>query len=544
MQEIGSCIVKLFLLALTGLMIIACSNDSSNRIPLEQEEAGLAVRSDSAPDFLVKQLRYQGRVAGQRGVREFLGIPFAQPPVGDLRWSAPQPVKESEGTVIATRFAPACMQGPHMANWYKGVIESFGEDAESFPTPEVSEDCLYLNIWSPKTEELETEAQNGLPVFVFIHGGSNKGGWSYEPNYDGQRMASRGAVVVTIGYRLGVFGFFSHPELEITNFALLDQIAALKWIKENISKVGGDPDNVTIAGESAGASNISFLMTSPLADGLFQRVIHQSGGWAMFRTNDRKSSDLLGMELAKSVLQSTEHDVIKKLRRVPAGEILNIASAVYKDHYFDPVIDGHSVTQTLASAAKVGQLAKVDLLIGTNANEALMYLDANQTVDGWMADNLSDRFPEISKKAILQRLSPEADARQKLDQLATGFNYTCPSLALAEANAKHGSNSWVYQFTKSRDGELGSQMGSYHGAELPYVFDTHDDWLPTSSEDYQLTDSLIQYWLNFAATGDPNTSTLPEWTAYTQAGDAVQYLGVDVKSHRHLSHSLCELFEY
>jgi para-nitrobenzyl esterase len=542
--KIRNYLIKTLLPAILGITLGACAHQISNEDWSQESATGLIKTSGDSPVFQVGQTRYQGRIIGKQGVREFLGIPFAQPPIGALRWSAPEPVKETEGVVMATKFGPACMQGPHMGNWYKGVIESFGGDPTSFLIPQFSEDCLYLNIWSPAPKSRPAAASSESPVFVFIHGGSNKGGWSYEPNYLGEQLAARGAVVVTIGYRLGVFGFFAHPDLEQLNFALLDQIAALKWIQENISTIGGDPENVTVAGESAGASNIAFLMASPLAEGLFDRVIHQSGGWAVSKTYDRTKSEQLSLELAQSVLPQTGENGIEQLRLVSSDALLAAANEVYKSHYFDPVIDGHSVTQALGNALDNGQFAKVDVLIGTNLNESLMYLDAQETIDNWVADNITDRFPELSKDAITERLTQTADPRSQLDKLATAYNYTCSSLALAEANVKNGGTSWFYQFTKVRDGELANKMGAYHGAELPYVFNTHDIWLPTSQQDRELTDSLMQYWLNFAETGNPNSTTIIEWPTYMQAGDAVQYLGVDIKAQPYLSNTLCDLFAY
>ena len=199
---------------------------------------GQAATKDTAT-FAVGSTRYQGGMTADGSVEFFLGVPFAQPPVGELRWRAPQPYNSKPGVLQAVNFAPACQQGTHMFEWYRDVVKSFGGDPATFPEPDVSEDCLYLNIWRP--------ARSGaaaLPVLVYIHGGSNKGGWSYEPNYLGENLARRGLIVVSIAYRLGVFGFFAHPELADANFALLDQIAALKWLNQNMESLGGDAANI------------------------------------------------------------------------------------------------------------------------------------------------------------------------------------------------------------------------------------------------------------------------------------------------------------
>ena len=512
----------------------------------DSEIAKQESQQPEVPTLEARGITYQGRYSPQRGIQEFLGIPFAQAPIADLRWAPPiaTPMVSEQASQIATatEFAPACLQGPHLANWYKKLVDSFGGDGGTFPTPSFSEDCLYLNAWSPKPDTSQ-KTSSPLPVFVFIHGGSNKGGWSYEPNYLGEHLASRGMVVVSIAYRVGALGFFSHPELKHANFGLLDQIAGLKWIQENISKIGGDPNNVTVAGESSGASNIAYLMASPLAKGLFHRAIHQSGGWAMYGTDHKVIDDKKGLELATKALGLSADDDIEKLRLLSSEDLLIQVNEVYKDHDFDPVIDGHSVTQAFAKAAIAGQLNDVDLMIGSNANESRMYLGAGETIDSWIADNLAERFPNISKNIILPNLAKDAQSLEQLDQLATSFNFTCPSMSLAQAKAGFGGQTWFYHFTMQRDGDLGAKMGSYHGAELPYVFNTHDDWLPTSAEDRELTEVLMQYWVAFASTGNPNSAGLPEWRSYQKPNDPVQFLGLEIKSQIHPSARLCSLFE-
>jgi para-nitrobenzyl esterase len=528
---------NLFTLGFIALLVSACA----------APKAAPKSVSIAQPQFETKQAVYLGHNLGdasKSGVHAFLGIPFAQAPVGELRWAAPQALEAPQAipVVKAAEFAPACMQGPHLANWYKNVIESFGGDAESFPTPQFSEDCLYLNIWRPEPKEAES-----LPVFVFIHGGSNKGGWSYEPNYIGENLARQGAIVVTIAYRVGAFGFFSHPQLSQANFGLLDQIAALNWIKHNIAAVGGDPDNVTVAGESSGASNIAYLMASPAAQGLFQRAIHQSAGWAMYGTESKAEQDPLGEALALS-LNGSGDSSIAALRSVGAQRTLEAAALNYQGHFFDPVIDGNSVVKPLAESAELGELADVDLMIGSNANESRMYLPPGATLKSWIAENLHNGGNAVNEDSIISKLkvAPQREddlALARLDQLATSVNYTCPSFMLAQANAKIGGKTWFYYFTKQRDGELGAKMGAYHGAELPYVFDTHDDWLPTSDDDHSITGSVMQYWLNFAESGNPNSKTLRAWQRFEKIEDQVQYLGQQVKSAAHPSADLCQFLE-
>ena len=228
---------------------------------------------DSNPTLFIEETKLVGSFHENGEVEMFLGLPFARPPTGEMRWKKPypwMPIPEEE--IYANKFKPACFQNQRIVLWYKRLIQDFGGDPNTFAVPDFSEDCLYLNLWRPKGKK------NNLPVIVYIHGGSNKAGWAYEPNYLGHNIANKDFILISIPYRLGVFGFFSHPEVESPNLALFDQILALKWISKYVSSFGGDPSNVTLIGESAGAGGISHLIASPLSEGLFQRAVHQSGG--------------------------------------------------------------------------------------------------------------------------------------------------------------------------------------------------------------------------------------------------------------------------
>ena len=196
----------------------------------------------SKPSFDIDNTKIIG-TSLDNNVDAYLGVPFAQPPVNELRWEKTQPKTFNQEEFFASDFAPACMQGPRIVNWYKGVALGFGGDPNYIDLPGISEDCLYLNMWVPNNLKY---SDTKLPVLVYIHGGSNRAGWSFEPNYNGKKLAEKGIIVISIAYRLGVFGFYSHPELSVSNFALLDVIESLTWIKENISKVGGDPNNLSL----------------------------------------------------------------------------------------------------------------------------------------------------------------------------------------------------------------------------------------------------------------------------------------------------------
>ena len=516
-----------------SLLVIACSTPSSNTL----------FRFDTnEPWFESNGIRYVGKRVANEEVEIYLGVPFAQPPIGELRWAPPQKITATNITVMAKRFAHACMQGPHLVDWYRDVIGSFGGDPAQFQPPEISEDCLYLNIWRPS---VVPESSTGLPVYVFIHGGSNKGGWSYEPNYVGEELARRGVIVVTIAYRLGVFGFFAHPELQQANFGLLDQIAALQWLRDNIQAVGGDPNKVTVSGESAGANNIEFLLATPAAEGLFQRVIHQSGGSSQLDKLAKQENDKLGIALASHLLgdhASQAGGQLAGLKQQSAQAVQTASEEVYRSHYYDPVIDGYSVAKPLDESIRQNNIHSVDLIIGTNADEWTIYLDENETLESWAQNNLEAE----SAKAIVKLINSdplyagETKAKQ-LDLLISAYNFVCPSLKLAQSVAGLGGKSWVYYFSKVRPGSLAAKMGAYHGAELPYVFNTHDDWLPTEDDDRLLTEAIIDYWVQFIRHGDPNVDSQKYWPQYSSADSSIQNLNIPLKSEAHVSQKLCDI---
>ncbi|MDH5214622.1 MAG: carboxylesterase family protein [Gammaproteobacteria bacterium] len=459
-------------------------------------------------------------------IAAFLGIPFARPPTGALRWAPPQPAAEAEH-FQADSFAPACMQGDHLVRWYRNLISGFGGDPDSFDSPSVGEDCLYLNIWTP-----QPEAAGSLPVMVWIHGGSNKSGWSYEPNYHGEKLAGRGVVVVSIAYRLGVFGFFPHPELEMSNFGLLDQMEALRWIKRNIRFFGGDPDNVTVFGESAGADDIGSLIVSPMSRGLFHRAVHQSGGSGVLITASKADVAALGSALGTKLGQNGS---LAALRSTSADEVLAATDSVFADYYFEPLIDGHSLLEPpLASLARA-DIAPIDLVIGSNKNEWLMYLDGSSGDAGlaqWLADNGNGNTTLLLAMAGEQRAPLNA-----LDRLASANDFACPSLALADAVNRAGGRARAYYFSRQRDGERGESMGAYHGAEIPYIFDSHDSWLPTNSSDRELTETMGRFWTEFAGSGVPHA----EWPVFSLDDFEVQQFDSPSRIVRHPDADLCAI---
>jgi para-nitrobenzyl esterase len=461
-------------------------------------------------------------------IAAFRGIPFAQPPVGVLRWRAPLPTIV-QGRQDATEYAPACVQGSGMVDWYADVAAAFGAGPEVVGRPAaVSEDCLYLNIWSPRLK-----AGEKLPVMVYVHGGSNVGGWSYEPNYVGENLAARGVVVVSISYRLGPFGFFAHPALDngpgeaAANFALLDIRAAFEWVSANIGAFGGDPENITGFGESAGAFDLVDLMLAELAAGkggqpLFRRVISQSIGGPVLNRRTLADEQDVGVFLAGELGMGPGASA-DQLRAIPAQALLEATETLPGDHYFSAVVDAITMPRHPLDVLTHARAGGVDLMIGTNADEWYMYLAQGTTpqdVENWLA-----KHAPRQKAGLRDAVADEHVARRKLDQLTTAFEMLCPSRFLAAQLDAAGGRSWVYFFTRQRAGTGGEQLGAYHGAELPYVFDRHDSWLPVEVADSRLTAAMMDYWVQFARSGDPNLGGHPAWPAYSGQEPAVMELG-------------------
>ena len=469
---------------------------------------------------------------GQSGERHpqvasFRGIPYAQPPVGELRWQSPRPLGERPPVRQATQFAAACYQDSYNTDWYRKVGAAFGADPAHFSEPRVSEDCLYLNVWTPRPADSARR-----PVMVWIHGGANRSGWSFEPNYLGESLAARGVVVVSIAYRVGVFGFFGHPQLDgNANFGLQDQIAALQWVQDHVAAFGGDAGNVTVFGESAGAADIGYLMASPPARGLFRRAISQSGGYQLLERRTLADVESWGRGLGAAL---PGHPDLAGLRRLDSATILAAANAALQDVDFGPAVDGAAVPAPLAGGSHL-QDAPVDLLVGTNQDEWLMYVDD----DAGSLSAALDALPAAARPALQELAASEPTIREGHDRAVTFANMVCAGYVIAGDVRGAGGRAWVYRFTRVRPGPGGERLRAYHGAEIPYVFDTHDAWLATASADRRLTAAMQQYWVNFAKNGNPNGAGLPEWPEYATGEARVIELGDRVGAMPAPDHPLC-----
>jgi para-nitrobenzyl esterase len=458
-----------------------------------------------------------GLVEGVRTARltVYKGIPFAAPPIGSLRWREAQPVNPWKGVRKADKFAPACMQT--------------GVSMPGEIPPVSSEDCLYLNIWTPARNE---DAR--LPVMVWIYGGGYFNGSASMPLYWGDRLARKGAVVVTFGYRTGPFGFLAHPELTREsphhtsgNYGLLDQIAALQWVQRNIQAFGGDPGCVTIFGQSAGANSVSILMASPIAKGLFQRALGQSSG--MFEP----------LKLAPNyLLANAEHDgeayaaslgahSLAELRALPASELLK-GNAGEISH---PVIEPYMLPESPYDAFAQNRQNDVPTLIGSNADEARSLVPDLNTIKaetfsaditkrwGPLPPQLLEAYPHATdEQARKARLGFERDLRFGWDMWAW-----------ARLEAMKGRNSvYYYHFAHKPPFPKGSVYegwGASHYAELWYMFDhlNQEPW-HWSTTDRKLADVMSRYWVNFAKSGNPNAAGLPVWPEFTSTDNRVLYL--------------------
>ncbi len=441
----------------------------------------------AAPRVTVDAGILEGRADSAHRLLVFAGVPYAAPPVGDLRWRPPQPLPSWQGVRSAKQLGHNCMQ-----------LQPYG-DIDPFAAG-VSEDCLYLNVW--------TQSLSGSrPVMVWIHGGGFFAGFGGEERHNGAVLAGKGVVVVTINYRLGALGFFAHPALAAEspqhasgNYGLLDQVAALDWVRRNIARFGGDPSRVTIFGESAGGMSVGALIGSPLAKGLFARAILESGtgtGGAVARTD---SAQATGMRVASALgVTGTDAAAASRLRALPADSVLattvrvagNIGTPI-----FWPSIDGYVLPHPVDSAIVLGTANIVPVIVGSNADEP-------QSIFG------------------------------------------APSRAFARLITAHGAPAYLYQFTRVAADSVNAKRGAYHSAEIVFVFGrSHplDPGAGSTPYDSMLADAMSDYWAAFATSGDPNgpptAGKWPRWPVYDPATDAYMELGKQIVARRDIRKAL------
>ncbi|MBI2795629.1 MAG: carboxylesterase family protein [Gemmatimonadetes bacterium] len=502
----------------------------------QQPAAPPAPSAAPAPGAPVAVTIAGGPLAGREryGVRVFRGIPYAQPPVGDLRWRAPQPVAAWTTPRDASEFGPVCPQTDAVARAYGATLE---------PT---SEDCLTLNVWTAATSPRERR-----PVMVWIHGGSLTHGSGRVLIYDGTRFARGGVVLVTINYRLGALGFLAHPALSAEspqgisgNYAFLDQVAALRWVRENIAAFGGDPDNVTIFGESAGAYSVGYHLASPLSRGLFHKAILQSG--SPFRevvplrsaSDSARSAERVGTEFAKRVGAPPGAEGVRALRSMPADSIITL-TATAQMGTFPETVDGWFLTEPPAVAVARGRLAPVPIMIGSNADEATILVRQVPVTTPEQFEALMRRtYPARADQllALYPTAGPDG-ARRAYRQAWTDDVFGVTARETARSFTRAGQRVYRYYYTRVADGMTGLALGAFHASEIPFVFGVTRMSSPVwgrTAFDSTLGVAMNGYWTRFAATGDPNGVGAVPWPAFTVADDGYLEFGATIAAGRGL----------
>ncbi|WP_300975089.1 carboxylesterase family protein [Sphingomonas sp. LHG3406-1] len=453
-------------------------------------------------------------------LRVFKGIPFAKPPVGDLRWRAPASLERWSGERAATDFGPACVQPSAGApNIYNGV------------TLPMSEDCLSLNIWTP------AKARNA-PVIVWIHGGSLLTGSSREALYDGQRLAERGIVVVSINYRLGVLGWLAHPDLgkenasgRSGNYGLLDQIAALRWVQQNVRAFGGDPAKVTIAGESAGGLSALYMMTSPAARRLFRGAIAQSAYMVSMPELKRARFGLPAWEAGGQLLGlALKAPSIAEMRKLDPAALTVAASAAG----FFPfgVVDDEVLPQQMVDAFDRGNQARVPVLAGFNQGEIRSLRMLAPKTSASPADyerEITARYRDLAPAFL--RLYPSADHAESTLAATRDSLYGWTSERIARKQTAAGQPAYLYLFDHGYPAADSAGLHAFHGSELPYTWGTFNGtpprWpkVPETGSERRLSSIMIDYWTSFVATGRPVAKGAPAWPAYGAAQNYIRFAG-------------------
>jgi para-nitrobenzyl esterase len=480
-----------------------------------------------------------GVVSGvtEGNLRVFKGIPYAEPPVGAARWKPPGALPRWSGTRDATQFGPACPQpSRHIDSVYTSDIGA------------TSEDCLTLNVWSPA-------GAHDAPVFVWIHGGAFTAGSSKEVLYDGARLAAQGVVVVTINYRLGVLGYLAHPELSAEsplgvsgNYGLLDQIAALRWVRQNVAAFGGDPANVTIAGESSGGLSVVYLLASPEARGLFVKAIAQS---AYMVTTPELKEARFGQPAAETVGTYVAAKLgaanLAALRAMDAQALVDGAAAAGYAAF--GTVDGKILPRQLVEVFDRGEQAPVPVLAGFNAGEIRSLRFLTPPVPASAADYeriIRDRYLDLSAEFL--RLYPSSNLQESMWATTRDALYGWTAERLVRSQTARGVPGYLYLFDHGYPAEDAAGLHAFHASEIPYEFGTMRRtpplWpkIPATPEEDRLSDAIIGYWTAFARSGRPVAAHQPDWPAYGQDRD---YLHVSDSPHpsRHLYPGMFELHE-
>ena len=507
---------------------------SLSRPTIERRSATLFPNPEKTEILTLKNGQVQGAYTKDKEVEVYAGIPYAKAPIGDLRWKPTEPAEDWEGVRDATYFAPKSMQS-YSDPMINTLVEMYAEkgwhpDYNMEALEPVSEDSLYLNIWRPSNFE------GKLPILFFIHGGSLTTGSSAFLDYNGETLARNGVIMITITYRLGIFGYFAHPDLlnendGITttgNYGLLDQIEALKWVKANASYFGGDEDNITIAGESAGSSSVSAICSSPLAKGLFKRAIGESSSIAAYRAPHTFRSLDEALNTGKAIMDEFNCSTIEGLRKVPAEKLLK---SVYTNSSM--TVDGYALTKTPYEVYKANENNEEALLNGYNVKEADAFVIPTFLFNPTSADTIEERLALYFDKEAASEFVKEYEKEIKEDafgtfnDIITAYWFMQPHRDWSRLALDNGEDVYRYQFTKEN-----GYYGTNHSGEMVYCYgniEKSNKQFAYDESDYELSRKMVSYWANFAKTGNPNGQGLPAWEKMSDYDSPLLELGKEIR---------------
>ncbi len=486
------------------------------------------------------------RVAGDDGVLVFRGVPYAEPPVGDARWRAPGPQASWEDARSAATFGPACWQRltPASSVYTRGDLER-------------DEDCLYLNVWTAAEE-----AHEARPVMVWFHGGGHTGGWGSAKIFDGTALAKKGVVLVTINYRLGPFGFLAHPALTAEsphassgNYGLLDKVAALEWVRDNIAAFGGDPGNVTIFGQSAGSWSVCYLLASPLASGLFHKAIGHSGGCFRGGRPDLPAAHEAGLAAAAGLgVEGDGAEALAELRGLDAEAVLDSALGS------GAIVDGWFMPRPARTIFEAGEHNDVPVIVGALANEGTtLYANMPERTEAELVSLLRAQYGDHTDPLLAAYAADvEKSTKWGAQAIQADRSFVWEMRTWARAVEAAGNDAYVYFFSQAPpvfriyvperaaidmpDGPDG--YGAYHSGDLAYAFgNTGLLGVGWTEWDHEISNAMTRYWVNFARTGDPNGDGLATWPRYEAAADEWLEFGSDIKTTREVRKKKLDLFD-
>ena len=527
---------------LISLFFISCASAKIEKT----NPTGMAVQAP-AQTISVTGGQIRGIMNQDNTVEIYAGIPFAAPPVGNLRWKEPQPVIPWEGILEANHFAPMAMQTEN-GRIFNSLMNMYthSKSDRTYGGP-MSEDCLYLNVWKPADSTVDPASSitpSPLPVLVYIHGGSLMTGQSWYKKYDGENLARHGIIVVTIAYRVGVFGYFADKELAAEspvhttgNYGLLDQIKALEWVHNNIAAFGGDPDNVTIAGESAGSSSVNALCASPLTKGFFRRAIAESSSVIQptpphtFRTMEA------ALKMGDDIKKEFKVANVSELRKIPAEKLIKTK---YQNNSM--TVDGYALPQTPYEIYMAGQNHEEALLNGFNAREGFGFTFFTKVTKKNLASKLESTFHERTQEFIAAN-PPKSNKQAKLlyNDVFSAVCFTYPHDCWTKMVAAQGKPVYEYYFTRE-NGEIGTN----HSGEMIYAYRNVPRTKNYTTRDYELEEIMSSCWLNFIKTGNPNGfdtngTPLPAWQTVQESGGLLLEFG---DTCRMIEDPYREIYEY